>query len=86
MPGHRGGALGPHGPNVATELEAALAADLSGGLGGRRSPSYPPMGPRAPPGALRPHGRITGGAPPPPAPPDKSAASAASSSVATLGP
>ena len=32
------GPYGPYGPNVATELEAALAADLSGGLVGR-SPS-----------------------------------------------
>ena len=44
--------MGPHGPNVATELEAALAADLSGGSGGRSPPSYPPMGPQGPLGDL----------------------------------
>ena len=32
------GPMGPYGPNVATELEAALAADLSGGLGGAAEP------------------------------------------------
>ena len=47
LPGHRRGPMGPYAPNVATELEAALAADLSVGLGGRSPPSYPPMGPKA---------------------------------------
>ena len=30
LPSQRGDPMGPYGPNVATELEAALAADLSG--------------------------------------------------------
>ena len=33
------GPMGSYGPNVATELEAALAADLSGGSGGAEPPS-----------------------------------------------
>ena len=36
--------MGPYGPNIATELEAALAADLSGGSGWAGCPSYPPLG------------------------------------------
>ena len=47
MTGHRGGALGPHGPNAATELEAALAADLLRGSGGAEPPQLSTHG--APP-------------------------------------
>ena len=35
--------MGPYGPNVATELEAALAADLSGGLGGAAAAEPPQL-------------------------------------------
>ena len=52
MPGPRGGLMGPlgaHGPNVATELEAAgRRPTYRGGLGVRSPPSYPPMGPQGP--------------------------------------
>ena len=44
LPGHRRGPMGPYGPNVATELEAALVADLSGGLGEGGGGAEPPAG------------------------------------------
>ena len=50
--------MGPYGPNVATELEAALAADLSGGSGGAEPPQLTTHGS----GGRRERGEEVGGA------------------------